>query len=258
MPTIKSTRLGTGFPVIFLHGFCETKDMWFPFVEPLAKQYEVICPDLPGYGASLLSSKSLSLDNVADELAEHLAELGITSAAVIGHSLGGYVALSLAERHPELINGLGLFHSTAYPDSEEAKHRRDKALLFLKKHPVAKFIEPFIPSLFSESRKTELADEIAKATKIGLQTPLDTITAYTLAMRERKDLFGLWCSLPYPCLFIGGVEDSRIPVEACEAHIEARDRIDGHILRNTAHMGMYESPSECLDIVQDFLLKLDY
>lgn len=256
MPAIKSTTLGKGSPVVFIHGFCETREMWFPYVEPLAKDYQVICVDLPGYGESPLEQTQLSLEEVADQLADWMKSGGIEKAVVIGHSLGGYVALALTERHPHLIQGLGLFHSMALADDTESKHKRDKALLFLKKNPVAKFIEPFIPSLFYVQRKAELQEEIINSTRIGLQTPLNTIIAYTLAMRERKDRFEVWKNLPCHCLFIGGVNDSRIPVPVCEQHIEERDLIDGYILPETAHMGMFERPSETLQMINDYLLKV--
>lgn len=230
--------------------------MWFPFVEPLAEYYRVTCIDLPGYGESLLEQADLSLENVADQLAEWFASEGLEKAVVIGHSLGGYVALALTERHPQLIAGLGLFHSMALADDAESQHKRDKALLFLKKHPVAKFIEPFIPSLFYDQRKTELQEEIRKSTEIGLKTPLETIVTYTLAMRERKDRFEVWKNLPCHCLFIGGVNDTRVPVSTCEEHIEERELIDGYIIPETAHMGMFERPSETLQMIKDYLLKV--
>ncbi len=230
--------------------------MWFPYAEPLAKDYRVICVDLPGYGESPLKKTELSLEEVADQLASWFHSEGLDKAVVIGHSLGGYVALALAERHPHLIQGLGLFHSMALADDAESKHKRDKALLFLKKHPVAKFIEPFIPSLFYDQRKTELQEEITNSTRIGLQTPLNTIIAYTLAMRERKDRFEVWKNLPCHCLFIGGVNDMRIPVPVCEQHIEERQLTDGYIMPETAHMGMFERPSETLQMIKDYLLKV--
>lgn len=256
MPAIKSTVLGQDFPIVFIHGFCETKEMWFPFVEPLTRDYQVICVDLPGFGESPLEQPEISLETVSDMLADHLNTIGLEKVIFIGHSLGGYVALALAERHPEMIHGLGLFHSSALADTPEAKHRRDKAILFLEKHPVSKFIGPFIPSLFYEKRKEELRAEIEKSTSIGMQTPLQTIIAYTLAMRERADRFELWKSLPCHCLFIGGTNDSRVPVEVCEQHIEERDRVDGHIIPETAHMGMFERPSETLQMIGDYLLKV--
>ncbi|KYG76702.1 alpha/beta fold hydrolase [Roseivirga echinicomitans] len=256
MPATKAIIQGEGFPVILLHGFCENKSMWFPYANRLAEQYQIICPDLLGFGESPLPNKDITLEGIADELAGFLSENKVEKCVVIGHSLGGYVALALAERHPALIQGLGLFNSTAMGDDEEAKHRRNKSILFLKKHPVPKFIEPFIPSLFYSKRKDELKEEIALATSIGLQSPLETIIAYTLAMKIRKDRFELWKNLPFQTLFIGGANDSRVPLEVAEEHIEERVKVDGYILPETAHMAMHERPTETLQMIQDYLLKV--
>jgi pimeloyl-ACP methyl ester carboxylesterase len=256
MPTIKATIQGEGFPVILLHGFCENKSMWFPYANKLTEQYQIICPDLPGFGESLLPNKDITLEEIADELADFMSEIKVEKCVIIGHSLGGYVALALAERHPNLIQGLGLFNSTAMDDDEEAKHRRNKSILFLKKHPVSKLIEPFIPSLFYSKRKEELKEEIDLATSIGLQSPLDTIIAYTLAMKIRKDRFELWKSFPFQTLFIGGANDSRVPLEMAEKHIEERANVDGYILPETAHMAMHERPTETIQMIQDYLLKV--
>lgn len=256
MPTIKATIQGEGFPIILLHGFCENKSMWFPYATELTKHYQIICPDLPGFGESALPIKDITLEEVADQLAAFLSEIKVEKCVIIGHSLGGYVALAMAERHPALIQGLGLFNSTAMADNEEAKHRRNKSILFLRKHPVPKFIEPFIPSLFHSKRKDELKEEIALATSIGLQSPLEAIIAYTLAMKNRKDRFELWKSFPFQTLFIGGANDSRVPLEVAEKHIEERELVDGYILPETAHMAMHERPSETLQMIQDYLFKV--
>ncbi len=256
MPAIESTRSGKGFPIIFIHGFCETSAMWYPYVESLTDTYEIICPDLPGFGKSELITDNLSLEKVADALAKQLQSEGVQNAVFIGHSLGGYVALALAQRHPQMIRGLGLFHSHALGDTDEDKHKREKALLFLEKHSVSKFIRPFIPSLFYQPRWDELRHAIERSTEIGLTTPLATILAYTEAMRDRKNRFQVWCDIPVRTLFIGATHDSRIPVEVCEQHIEEKDFVDGYILPETAHMGMFERPSETLLMIRDYLLKV--
>jgi pimeloyl-ACP methyl ester carboxylesterase len=254
MSTINFIQRGEGYPVLLLHGFCESAEMWFPFANPLIEEYQIICPDLPGFGNSPLIDR-LTIESVADVLVNQLETLEIEKFVIIGHSLGGYVALSIAEKYPDKIQGLGLFHSHAFADTEEDKHKRDKALLFLEKHPVQKFIEPFIPSLFYEKRKGELQEEIIKATSIGLQSPLESIRAYTTAMKSRSDRFEIWQKIENHCLFIGGMNDSRISPETYEAHIEAREKVDGYILTDTAHMGMYERPTETLQMIKDFLLK---
>ncbi|MFT6826965.1 MAG: pimeloyl-ACP methyl ester carboxylesterase [Roseivirga sp.] len=256
MSTINSKNKGSGFPVVLLHGFCETAEMWTPFADSLGENYQIICPDLPGFGSSSLL-ENVSIESAADELMEYLLSLDIQQFVVIGHSLGGYVALAMAEKYPEIVRGLGLLNSNAFADDDDGKHKRDKALLFLKKHPVQKFIAPFIPSLFYEKRKDELSVEITRATEIGLTSKIETVRAYTLAMKNRKDRFEVWKNISTHCLFIGGMNDNRIPADICEMHIEARNHVDGYIIPETAHMAIYERPSETLQMVKDYLLKVN-
>ena len=88
---------GQGHPLIFLHGFCESGEMWRYFVDSLSTQYRVLCPDLPGFGNSPLTSPITSLEQVALQLEEWLDALQIQNPIVMGHSLGGYVALLAPE-----------------------------------------------------------------------------------------------------------------------------------------------------------------
>lgn len=256
MSKIKATVKGNGFPVVFIHGFCETKAMWQPYTHSLTSQYQVICIDLPGFGESPLIEASFGLEEIADEVVLFLKGMDIHHAVFLGHSLGGYVSLAIAERHPDIIKGLGLLNSTAFADDEEAKHKRNKALLFLKKHDATKFVEPFIPTLFFSKRKDELSSEIQKAIKIGLTSSKATIVAYTLAMKNRKDRFNIWKEISPQCLFIGGANDSRILIDVSERHIEERPKTDGYILPETAHMAISERPSETLQMIKDYLLKV--
>ena len=256
MQAINATIHGKGFPVVFLHGFCEDSTMWFPYLNSLTSAYQVICIDLPGFGKSELSQTETNLEQVASEIASYLQSIEIDRAIFIGHSLGGYVALALAEAFPEMVQGIGLFHSSAMADDVDARLRRDKSIEFLNKHPVDKFIRPFIPSLFYSKRSEALKKEIDTAISIGLKSKLKSVIAYTLAMKNRKDRFELWKNLDCHCLFIAGSHDNRVPMEISEKHIEERTKVDGYILPETAHMGMYERPSETLQMIKDYLLKV--
>ena len=109
---------GKGTTVVLIHGFCETSSLWKEMAAELANHYEVIVPDLPGFGKSELLKSEFQLSDVADHVHDWLVALQKEKVVVIGHSLGGYVALELAKRHSEILQGLGLFHSTAFEDPE--------------------------------------------------------------------------------------------------------------------------------------------
>ena len=122
---------GEGLPVVFLHGFCETKDLWHSYMEPLSKVCRVFALDLPGFGDNSPLTDPLTIADMAEQVYNTLINLGIEQCIMIGHSMGGYVALAFSEKFPSRLKGLGLFHSTAYPDSVEKKQARDKTIDFI-------------------------------------------------------------------------------------------------------------------------------
>ena len=256
MPLINYSKKGQGGSIVLIHGFCENGSMWNHFQSVLSEKYTVYSIDLPGFGESEPLDSSFSLLDVAQRLIDWADRESIEKACWIGHSLGGYVALEVLHNAPQMVSGLGLFHSSAYADSDENKVKRDKAIDFLEKHPIEKFISPFIPSLFDTGRVKELESEVKAAMKIGLQTKKEAAIGFTLAMRERADHFNTWSEADIPLLYIGGTADSRVPVDIAESHIESGHHVDGYILKNVGHMGMYEDPNHCLQIINDYLLKV--
>ena len=126
---------GQGQPLVFLHGFCESGEMWQYFADSLSADYRVFCPDLPGFGSSPITNPITCLEEVAEQLEDWMDALQIQDPIVLGHSLGGYVGLALLERMENRLKAIGLIHSTAFGDDLEKK--RDA--------------EPY-PYLFEETR----------------------------------------------------------------------------------------------------------
>src|SRR5262245_61329765 len=112
--------LGNGKPVMLVHGFGEDSSVWNRKVDFLKNNYQLIIPDLPGSGASELIN-DMSMEGMAEVLHSIIHEENIDKATVIGHSMGGYITLALAETYWNHVNGFGLIHSTAFADSEEKK-----------------------------------------------------------------------------------------------------------------------------------------
>ena len=183
MSSLHFSESGKGFPIVFLHGFCETHEIWREFVRPLSTQFNVHALDLPGFGKSELHPSPFSIDQVGDAVAQWLSMNKISNCLVVGHSLGGYVALSLAERHASLIKGIGLFHSTSFADTEEKKENRNKAISFVKKNGVQPYIDTFVPGLFFDKKDPALPE----VHRIASQTKAESLIGYLKAMRDRPD-----------------------------------------------------------------------
>ncbi|MFR7708237.1 MAG: alpha/beta fold hydrolase [Alistipes inops] len=110
--------------VVLLHGYLESLDVWDRFTELLAPQVRVVAADLPGHGISEVKGEVHTMEFMADTVHAAMETLGIGRAVVVGHSMGGYVALEMLRKYPEAFAGLVLFHSTPNPDSEKKREDR--------------------------------------------------------------------------------------------------------------------------------------
>lgn len=243
---------GKGFPLILIHGFCETNEIWDSFAEKLSPDFRVITPDLPGFGKSPLSNGRISIAGVAAELTSWLHKIEIRQCLAIGHSLGGYVTLSMISQEPNLIAGFGLFHSTAFPDSEEKKQNRNKVFEFVNKNGVAPFVETFVPGLFYQKDNPS----IEKVYSIASKTQKDTLLAYTLAMRDRPESTSILASYEGDSIFLAGRYDSLIPYSAIDEQSRMNAKSDLKILENSGHMGMLEDAETAFKAVQSFGVKV--
>jgi pimeloyl-ACP methyl ester carboxylesterase len=249
MPSIYHRELGSGPPVILLHGFCETHTIWEGMLLALSDRYRVFAPDLPGFGRSELLPSGFSLDDVADHVANFLESVGVKGGCVIGHSLGGYVTLALTERHPHLVKSFGLFHSTALPDTPEKQENRNRVSAFVQQNGVPTYIQSFIPSLFAQSSHPDVKPVVEEA----IQTPLITFLEYTRAMRDRPDRMPLIRAFNGPILFIAGGKDSVIPVEKIQQQATEGKHPHVVVFHEAGHMGMLENPAESQAVLSDFL-----
>jgi pimeloyl-ACP methyl ester carboxylesterase len=239
---------GSGQPIVFIHGFCETHEIWKEFVTPFITSYRVITLDLPGFGSSELLSTPFTIDDVGDAVAETLEHHNISDAAIIGHSLGGYVALSLAKNHSSLLKGLGLFHSSAFADSEEKKENRNKVIESVKNYGALPFIDTFVPGLFFDKSNAALKKVYAIASK----TRSETIINYTVAMRDRPDSSQMWTKSDLPKLLISGREDTSIPAQISRELGEIGHNLRFIELEKTGHMGFFEAETECQLTIKSF------
>jgi pimeloyl-ACP methyl ester carboxylesterase len=212
----------------------------------------VLLPDLPGFGNSKSLSDPFTINDVAAVVLDWLQELGITNAIFIGHSLGGYVALALAEYSPALVKGFCLFHSTAFPDSEERKETRTKVMRFVKAHGALPFIETFVPGLFYD--KNNVAIPIVF--EIAAQTNANAIISYSLAMRERPGRMELLQKSEIPKLIIAGIEDTLIPIKTAREMAKLARNCTFLELRKTGHMGIFEAENECKTATTRFAYSL--
>jgi pimeloyl-ACP methyl ester carboxylesterase len=240
---------GQGIPVVLIHGFCETHQIWNGFDDQLAKEFRVFSIDLPGFGKSALPQTPFSIDDIARLVINWLNAQKIENPILIGHSLGGYVILAMAEQDISFNHNLVLFHSSIFSDPEEKKANRNKVIDFVKSHGVAPFIETFVPSLFYKKEKSIL-DQVKS---ICLNTKEETLIAYTMAMRDRPDRSNLVVEKINKLLIISGLNDEIIPCAVSQKMASINQGIQLVELSETGHMGMIESPELALRAIKKFI-----
>ncbi len=251
MSILNSRKRGNGKPVVFIHGFPMTQDVWDDFGERFVDTNSVITIDLPGFGRSENPS-SFYLDHIADHVIRHILENEIIDSVIVGHSLGGYVALAMVEKRPDLFSGMTLFHSTAYADSTEKKQSRDKVIEFVEKNGALPFTMNFITPLFANPQHKS----IETVRKIAASASADAVIGYTKAMRDRRDQIKTLKKFEKPTLFLAGEKDSGIPVESVLEQAVYCQQSDVHVLRNVAHMGMFENPDKASSKIKGFLAQI--
>ncbi|MEY4433348.1 MAG: hypothetical protein RLZZ44_1482 [Bacteroidota bacterium] len=217
--SISYTDQGKGTAVVLLHGFLENKKMWDPFVAEWSKKFRIIPIDLLGHGETECMGYVHSMENNADAVHEVLADLRIRKAILVGHSMGGYVALAFAELYPDMVKGLVLINSTARADSEERKTNRDRAIKAVKQS-FQNFISLSISNLFSEDNRERLVEAINVVKQEALKTPLQGIVASLEGMKIRNDREVLLHLTPYPKLLVLGEKDPVLQFEETKEQIE--------------------------------------
>lgn len=249
---VSFTDTGKGKAVVFLHGFLGDKTVWNYYIKQLASSTtRVITIDLLGHGKTECLSYVHTMEEMAEAVYEVLKHLKLRKYFLVGHSMGGYVSLALAENYPDEIRGLCMFHSSAKADSEGKKKDRNRAIKVVKRNAKI-FIDEAIPNLFNTKHKPH-TNAINKAKKIALQTSQQGIVAALEGMKKRLDREIILRFAPYPVLYIIGKEDNILPYEDLISQAELAEENSYLLLDNVGHMGFFEAKRECLASLKDFL-----
>jgi len=251
---IEISEEGKGPAVILLHGFLEDSSMWDQMIPQLSKRNRIIRFDLLGHGKTDCTGYVHSMEDMAHQVQAVVNHLNLRKVTVIGHSMGGYVALAFAEIYPDQIKGLGLFYSTARADSETKKRDRERAIAAVKKDAKT-FIRIAIPNLFRPKSKELFRPAITKAKKKALATPLRGIIAALEGMKVRPDREVLLHFAPYPILFVAGKKDPVLPIEVSEEQM-AGASITHRLTTPDGHMGHIENVKETTAALYQFITSI--
>ena len=250
---------GRGEPLVLLHGFCESMEIWDEFVKALSSNFRVITPDLLGHGKSDVPSQMggsgeyvATMEMQAEGVNEVLKACNVERFTVVGHSMGGYTGLAFAELFPGKVKGLCLFHSSAMADTEEKKLDRNRAIEVVKRDKVA-FVEGMVPKMFAPSNLDRMRGDVERVLTIAKNNPQNGFVAALAGMRDRKDLQHILECVDYPVLFIIGKDDLLIPTDKMLPQIVKPKHSEVLMLNGVGHMGFYEAKDETLFAIEKFM-----
>lgn len=231
---------GSGEPLVLLHAFPLDGRMWLAQKDELAGSVRVIVPDLRGFGRSAELAPARSLDEYADDVAAMLDRLRIERATIAGLSMGGYVALALARRHPHRLLRLALADTRSLPDSAEGRTARDQSIALVKSDGVAALVERMLPKLLSAGAS---ADVVTRVRSLGNSQKPAGVSAALAAMRDRPDSTAVLSGLNIPAAIIVGEADPIAPPDEARAMGALLPRAEVEVIPDVGHLANLEAPA---------------
>ncbi len=240
--------------LLFLHAFPFTSEMWREQLKTFSEKHYCIAPDLPGFGDNPLPPNAVMFEHYVDHVLNLLKELKIQKAIWCGLSMGGYLALRMYERAPELCRGLILCDTKAGADTNEGKIKRAKAINSLVASRID-FMASQWEALVGESSKTniplkmEFEELVAKVNDRGISSGL-------VALATRTDTVASLSNVRVPTLIVVGEEDKVTPVSESEIMAKAIPGSQLKVIGKAGHLSHLENPKDFNKVLSNFLTSL--
>lgn len=245
---------GTGEPILFAHGFPLDHTMWTPQLIAFQEIHRVIAPDLRGFGESTGDGEVHTMADFADDLANLLEQLDVDRPVTFcGLSMGGYIALEFARRHPDKLSRLILCDTKASPDPEaNRRNRLDLAERVLKEGPEF-FIEEMLEKLFSPAMLASSAPVVEETRGVMKRSNPAGVAAASRGMAERADFSGSLEEMTVPTLVLCGSEDAITTVEEMRELAERMPNARFIVIEGAGHMAPLEKPAAVNQAIAKFL-----
>jgi 3-oxoadipate enol-lactonase len=242
--SIAYSRHGQGKPLVLLHGYPLDHRIWDDLIPYLEMDFDILLPDLRGFGQSTANENGYTLSDMAEDIAELLQHLELPKAVIVGHSMGGYVSLAFARSFPENIFGLGLVASQAIADSPDRRESRYKDIKQVELSGVD-YIAKNMPGKLTSSPQIQesLYGIIMSQPEAGIKNALG-------ALAERPDQTSLLGRIIVPISIVHGNLDKLIPVERAFEMNKLVPLSKLIVIDNAGHMPMLESPEKTASAIR--------
>jgi 3-oxoadipate enol-lactonase len=243
---------GSGPALVLLHAFPFDRRMWSQQLARLSDTRRVIAVDLRGFGESPLFGEP-TLDELGDDVVTTLDALGVPMATVLGLSMGGYVALSLAERHRARLAALVLADTRAAGDSDVARAAREATMRQVRNDGPDAFLDGVPERLLSR----HASDDLRQRVRDLCVERAETVLAATRAMAHRPDRTALLPRIDCPTLVICGGEDTTSPAPEMRSLASQIPDAEYVEIAGAGHLSNLEAPERFDEAVIRFLAAHD-
>jgi pimeloyl-ACP methyl ester carboxylesterase len=247
--TLRYLEAGSGDPpLLFIHGWTCNHTHWRDQVPHFAKDHRVVALDLRGHGKSDTPDQDYAIEGFVGDVAWFIRELGLQKPVIIGHSMGGVIAMNLARRHPDLVRAIVMVDSPITPLPEATRALVEPLFAGLRSPAYAGVAEGFARmSFFNASSPPELVNELVSGMSTAPQRLMNTALADTIAPENQQP-----GPIPVPSIFIRAETQF-----ASEDDLRSRFPGLGVITVPSAHFVQMEQPAATNNIISDFLDKLE-
>jgi pimeloyl-ACP methyl ester carboxylesterase len=260
MPTIKSDDAeiyyevrGDGPPVVLLHPFPASHELWLPAAQSLTSRYRVILPDLRGHGASESGEGPATMEKHAGDLARVMDDAAVGRAAFAGVSIGGYILFEFWRHYRGRVASLAFIDTKAQPDNDQARANRLQSAADVLEKGVEQFVDSMVPKLLGETTQRTRPDLIDSARKLMLRMSPQDISLVQRGMAERPDSVSTLKTINVPTLIVVGDEDTLSTPSDGEL---MRQNIFGgqmKVIPHAGHYAVWEQPEDVGKVMRQFL-----
>lgn len=247
---------GNGIPLVLIHGFPLTGDIWDPQVKALSTKSRVIVPDLRGFGKSGVTDGTYTMELYAQDLKKLLETIGINKAVLAGLSMGGYIAFAFRRLYPTAVRGLLLLDTRAGADSEEGKKGRLALAQRARNGEMDTIADEWAGRLFAPSTIKTRPDMVHTVREAIFHTSPEAIANASLGMMERPDSTSLLKDITCPVLIMVGDEDRLTPVEEARLMASQIKNARLEIIKGAGHLTCLEAPESVNEGMLKFLSEL--
>jgi pimeloyl-ACP methyl ester carboxylesterase len=248
---LSTVDTGPGRPLVFLHGFPFSQGVWKKQIEAFRSYYRVIAPDLRGFGNSVTQPGLTTMEQYAADLQALLQRLTTGPVVLVGHSMGGYVALAYARHFPEMLRGLVLVSTKAGQDTPEGAAARLATAEKVKAEGVQAVVEAMAPKMLAASNPDALLAQQVRSLMM-LSKPSGVIGAL-LGMAERTDATASLAQIVVPTLVITGADDAVVPPAESEKLVQGIPGSQLEVIPHAGHLVAFEKPEEFNRALKEWL-----